>query len=100
MESPKPRREKPDTQMGLSLPRPISGRLDVLVAIANDAGERTSRAELVAALIAQAHEPEALREFLVRFRLAVVRDVVIEGHELRHFLEPSRRKGLRRHLDA
>ncbi|MFF5219508.1 hypothetical protein [Micromonospora sp. NPDC000442] len=43
--------ECPEKRIGLSLPGPISDRLDDLVALAEEAGERTNRKELVASLI-------------------------------------------------
>jgi len=41
----------PERSVGLSLPLPISARLDLLVALAEQVGERTSRKEIVAACI-------------------------------------------------
>src|SRR6266540_119280 len=41
----------PERSIGLSLPVPINARLDLLVELAEQAGERTSRKEIVAACI-------------------------------------------------
>src|SRR6266851_8355144 len=41
----------PERSVGLSLPVPINARLDQLVELAEQAGERTSRKEIVAACI-------------------------------------------------
>lgn len=41
----------PEKSVGLALPAPISDRLDELVRLAEAAGERTTRKELVASLI-------------------------------------------------
>ena len=54
----------PERSVGLSLPLPISARLDLLVALAERAGERTSRKEVVAACILGA--PDGAEE-LVRW---------------------------------
>jgi hypothetical protein len=43
--------ECPEKRIGLSLPAPINDRLDDLVTLAEQTGERTSRKELVASLI-------------------------------------------------
>lgn len=43
--------ECPEKRIGLSLPAPISDRLDDLVTLAEETGERTNRKELVASLI-------------------------------------------------
>jgi hypothetical protein len=41
----------PERPVGLSLPVPINARIDLLVELAEQAGERTSRKEIVAACI-------------------------------------------------
>ena len=41
----------PERSVGLSLPVPITARLDLLVELAEQAGERTSRKEIVATCI-------------------------------------------------
>jgi len=46
----------PTKQIALELPAPISGRLDNLLVVAEYAGERTSRRELIAAILG--HAPE------------------------------------------
>ena len=54
----------PERSIGLSLPAPINARLDLLVALAEKEGERTSRKEIVAACILAA--PDGAHE-LVRW---------------------------------
>ena len=58
----------------------VDRRLDQLVEQANDAGARTSRSELAAAIVAAA-EPrsEALLSVILRWRTAVVRDVIVDA---------------------
>ena len=53
----------------VSWPMDVDGRLNVLVRAATAAGERTSRAELLAALVTAAEiEPEQLAGLLHRYR--------------------------------
>jgi hypothetical protein len=54
----------PERSVGLSLPVPINARLDLLVELAEQAGERTSRKEIVAVCILGA--PDTAEE-LVRW---------------------------------
>jgi len=60
-------------------PLPADRRLDQLVAAANDAGAGTRRNELVAAIVAAA-EPngDLLLQLVLRWRRALVRDVVLD----------------------
>lgn len=63
------------SRVGVSLPAPIQTRLVRLLSILDDVGERTSRQELVAALILSAPEtPEAIGQILHRYRTATVGD--------------------------
>lgn len=63
----------------MNWPMPIDHRLDQLVELANEAGAATRRNELAAALI-NATEPdsEVLLQLVLRWRRALVREVVIE----------------------
>jgi hypothetical protein len=66
-------------QAGLSWPLPADRRLDQLVDLANEAGAATRRNELAAAIIAAADsEGEALLQLVVRWRRALVSDVVLD----------------------
>jgi len=65
-------------QAGLSWPLPADRRLDQLVEVANEAGAATRRNELAAAIIAAADgEGEALLRLVIRWRRALVSDVVL-----------------------
>ena len=57
----------PECSVGLSLPVPISARIDLLVELAERAGERTSRKEIVAASILGA--PDGADELVSVLRL-------------------------------
>jgi hypothetical protein len=82
-----------DDQINVSIPGPLNARLDALVELANGAGERTSRRELISALILAAPEDGPRLAKLVReYRLASVRDAVVPGHDESLFLEPPRRR--------
>jgi len=64
-----------DRAVGIRIPIPVSERLDRMVAAATGAGERTSRQELVAALIANADlGGEAVADNLRHYRKMKVRD--------------------------
>jgi len=79
-----PRRRLRDealTQLGVDLPQPIDVRLDMLLLILDaDAGVRTSRRELMAALILAANDPAALAEGLRRYSEARVGDVAVPDY--------------------
>jgi hypothetical protein len=65
--------------VGLALPRPLSDRVDALVSLADDHGERTSRKELIAALILDAPvDGSRLAKLLSRYRLATARDALLD----------------------
>lgn len=67
--------ECPEKRIGLSLPAPISERLDDLVALVEAAGERTNRKELVALLILAApREAEEVSVLLREYRRTKARD--------------------------
>jgi hypothetical protein len=83
-----------DKQIGIAVPPAISGRLDALVLQARAAGYRTSRKELVCALIAAAsHLGVQLNEAVRRLRLATVRDTVVADQDPTLVTEPRRRPG-------
>ena len=70
--------ECPERSVGLVLADPISKRLDGLVDCVEATGERTSRKEVIAALIlAASPDGEQLAASLRRLRLAGVRDVYV-----------------------
>lgn len=77
----------------MAIPAPLNARLDALVARANDAGERTSRKEVLGALLLQA--PEDARDLLNairRYRLANARDAAPPGENLDQFLSGRDRR--------
>jgi hypothetical protein len=91
----RPRRRPPDTalagtperQIGVSLPVPLDVRLDVLVERAIAAGERTSRKELLAAIIlATSTDGEALSRLVRNLRQATIGDAVVPGEDVWRFL--------------
>lgn len=87
-------------QPGLRWPIPIDHRLDRLVGVANHAGVATSRKELLAALVLAAPTAaEKLRNAVVTFRIATVRQAALGSdvsdvgeYELR---KPGRPRGKR-----
>jgi hypothetical protein len=67
----------PDRQAGISWPLPVDAKLEDLLKTARAVGERTSRREIVAAIIAMAEfDGQKLSELLRRYRLARVGDVL------------------------
>lgn len=74
-----PLRESPEQGVGLSLPIPISDRVDALVSLTEAAGDRTNRKELIASLILAAPAlSEELAAGLRRYRVAAVRDALLD----------------------
>jgi len=68
-----------DRQVGLRWPIALDRRLDDLLDRAVDAGERTNRRELLAAvLLAASYEGDELRELLRVYRTALVRHAPLE----------------------
>ena len=94
---PRPKlRHAASKQIALSVPAVISGRIDGLLLVAESADERTTRNELLAALLYDAPTSAAdLAEALKRYRKAKVANAFIRGQDPRRFLEPSRRQGPR-----
>jgi hypothetical protein len=81
----------PEFQIGVGLPAPLSGRLDGLVERADAAGAKTSRKELVGALLLSAPvEGETLAEIVQRYRKATADEAKIAGQPDARFLEPER----------
>lgn len=69
-------------QAGLSWPLPADRRLDQLVEAANESGARTRRNELAAAILfAAPGDGEMLLQLVLRWRRALIRDVVIDTPE-------------------
>src|SRR4051794_5564530 len=61
-------------------PRPVDRRLDQLVTRLSDAGERTDRTELLAAIVTVTEpDDDALREALQRYRTATNREVLLDA---------------------
>jgi hypothetical protein len=66
-------------QAGLSWSLPADRRLDQLVEMANESGASTRRNELAAATVAAApNDGELLLQLVLRWRRALVRDVVVD----------------------
>jgi hypothetical protein len=77
----------PEQQVGVSLPSPLNARLTALVAAAEANGERTTRKELLAALVLAAPSDGAeLGGLLREFRSASARQACVEGSSLTHVL--------------
>lgn len=67
----------PDKQAAISWPLPVDAKLDRLLEAARDAGERTSRREILAALVAGAEfTGDQLGEALRAYRRSHVRDLL------------------------
>jgi hypothetical protein len=70
-----------DRQIGLRLPFAIDQRLDALLARSVDAGERTTRRELLAAIIlATELNGDDLGRLLKTYRRAKVRDALLDAN--------------------
>jgi len=82
----------PERSVGLSLPLPISARLDLLVALAEQVGERTSRKEIVAACILGSPDgAEELVRWLRIYRRSPAVSVYTSGSALEDLeLRPAR----------
>lgn len=66
--------------VGVSLPLPVSRRLDLLVECLEDEGGRAYRKDLVGALILAAPESgQELDELVRRYRRALARDAKVAG---------------------
>ena len=68
-----------DRQVSFRIPLALDQRLDALVDRAIDAGERTNRRELLAAIVfAAGHSGEELGALLRSYRKATVREAVLD----------------------
>jgi hypothetical protein len=66
-------------QAGLTWSLPVDRRLDQLVDMANEAGARTLRNELAAAIVAAADpDGELLLQLVLRWRRVKVREVIVD----------------------
>ena len=73
----------PERPVGLSLPLPITARIDLLVELAEQAGERTSRKEIVAACILAAPDrADELIRWLHIYRSSPADSVYTSGANL------------------
>jgi hypothetical protein len=77
--SDSPLRDAPEEGIGLTVPAPLSDRINALVDLLDAAGERTNRKELIAALILAAPPTgDELAGTLRVYRRASVRDALVE----------------------
>jgi hypothetical protein len=77
--SDSPLRDAPEEGIGVTVPAPLSDRINALVDLLDAAGERTSRKELIAALILAARPlSDELANTLRAYRRASVRDALVE----------------------
>ena len=78
----------PERSVGLSLPVPINARLDLLVELAEQAGERTSRKEIVATCILAAPDgADELVRWLRIYRRSSADATATSGAKLEDVLE-------------
>ncbi|MGE3422679.1 MAG: hypothetical protein AB7N24_11590 [Dehalococcoidia bacterium] len=86
-------RNCPEQRIGLALPAVLSDRVDALVALAEEAGERTTRKELIAALILNASSNlDEISTLLRRYRLATVKSALIADRQQSASFHPMPRK--------
>lgn len=90
--------DAPEDRVGLMLPAPISDRVDGLVALTEEAGDRTNRKELIAFLIfAAPRVGEELAAMLRRYRRATVRDALVNPEDAGRLISlPTHRPGPRK----
>lgn len=90
-------RDRAEKQLGVLLRVPLSVRLDRLLQRSADGGERTSRKEIVAALVYGCALPPAEVHRVVRqSRTATMADAVLLGDDFTRYMAPTRRPGPRR----
>src|SRR5216683_1327117 len=88
-----PLRDAPEEGIGLTIPAPLSDRINALVDLVDAAGERTSRRELMAALILAARPlTDELTSALRTYRRASVGDASLETNRAAGSFELARRK--------
>jgi hypothetical protein len=81
----------PEFRIGVGLPAPLSGRLDGLVELADAEGAKTSRKELLAALLLNASaDGESLAVLVRDYRKASIAQAMISGQSETRFLDPQR----------
>jgi hypothetical protein len=81
----------PEFRIGVGVPAPLTGRLDGLVELADEEGAKTSRKELLGALLLAAPTDGKRLAGLVRdYRMANVAEAVIPDQPEARFLEPDR----------
>lgn len=80
-----------EVNAGVSWPRPLHERVDDLVELATSVGERTTRKELVAAVVFNTPlDGPQLAKILKRYRLATVRDALRSPGESDNVIEFER----------
>jgi hypothetical protein len=90
-------RDWPEEQIGISIPTPLSARLDSLVERADEVGEVTTRKELLSALLLDAPaDGDALSKLIRTYRRARARDAVPSGVDPADILGERERKPGRR----
>jgi hypothetical protein len=92
-------RSTPKKQIVVTIPAPLSGRLDALVALADEDGTPTARNEILSALIASPWEPDDLAELVREYRSATVRRALVPGQDQALVLKPTKRPRQRRFLE-
>src|SRR5438105_4303902 len=86
-------RAAPERSIGLSLSDPVSARVDALVELLEQHGERTNRKELIAALILDAApRPQRLAAAIRAYRRALVRDALLHPKQAESPVELAPRK--------
>jgi hypothetical protein len=86
-----PLSRSPEFRIGVGVPAPLSGRLDGLVELADAEGAKTSRKELLGALLLAAPaDGKALAAAVRDYRMADVGMTVINDQPEARFLEPDR----------
>ena len=93
----RPLQDTEERSIGVSLPVPLSRRLDLLVERAERAGARAYRKDIVAALILAAPEnSQELLELFTRYRKATAGDARLAGEPRAAVLRLQRAKPGRR----
>jgi hypothetical protein len=91
--SDSPLRDAPEEGIGVTVPAPLSDRLNALVDLLDAVGERTSRKELIAALILAARpRSDELADTVRAYRRASVRDALVEPNRAGETVQLAARK--------
>jgi hypothetical protein len=86
-----PLQTAPELRIGVGIPAPLSARLDGLVELADQEGARTSRKEMLAALLlAGPADGTHLADLVRDYRTARVEATIIKNQPEARFLEPDR----------